>query len=360
MTRVDLITGFLGAGKTTFILDYARELIRRGERIGIIENDYGAINVDLMLLSRSLGEQGEDNCRLEMVIGGDPDCHRRRLKTKLIAMGIDRFDRVLVEPSGVFDVEEFTDILYEEPLEHMMSLENVITVVDPGQLLKENRESGSDRGLSPDARYILGEQLSKAGCVFFSKAENYGEAETEEALRLLNGILQEVQCGRVLTEGDILRRGASLGKDHTAGSGASTTEGRDPGSGASPAGLTGEDWDRILHAGNRDYAYAKRQVVEDGSFTSLFFFYPELQEKEEEAILRRMEEIFRDPALSGLSRIKGFLEDDGEWIEINATRERTEIRKSPVGQPVLIAIGQGITQEAVGHFLKSYENEYRG
>ena len=342
MTRVDLITGFLGAGKTTFILDYARELIRRGERIGIIENDYGAINVDLMLLSRSLGEQGEGNYRLEMVIGGDPDCHRRRLKTKLIAMGIDRFDRVLVEPSGVFDVEEFTDILYEEPLEHMMSLENVITVVDPEQLLKEkeNRESGSDRGLSPDARYILGEQLSKAGCVFFSKAETYGEAETEEALRLLNGILQEVQCRRVLTEGDILRRGASLGN--------------------SLAGLTGEDWDRILHAGNRDYAYAKRQVVEDGSFTSLFFFYPELQEKEEEAILRRMEEIFRDPALSGLSRIKGFLEDDGEWIEINATREQTEIRKSPVGQPVLIAIGQGITQEAVGHFLKSYENEYRG
>ena len=350
MTRVDLITGFLGAGKTTFILDYARELIRRGERIGIIENDYGAINVDLMLLSRSLGEQGEDNCRLEMVIGGDPDCHRRRLKTKLIAMGIDRFDRVLVEPSGVFDVEEFTDILYEEPLEHMMSLENVITVVDPEQLLKEkeNRESGSDRGLSPDARYILGEQLSKAGCVFFSKAEDYGEAETEEALRLLNGILQEVQCKRVLTERDIMRRGASY------------AEGNDSESGASLAGLTEEDWDRILHAGNRDYAYAKRQVVEDGSFTSLFFFYPELQEKEEEAILRRMEEIFRDPALSGLSRIKGFLEDDGEWIEINATRERTEIRKSPVGQPVLIAIGQGITEEAVGHFLKSYENEYRG
>ena len=33
MTTIDLVTGFLGAGKTTFILDYARELIRRGERI---------------------------------------------------------------------------------------------------------------------------------------------------------------------------------------------------------------------------------------------------------------------------------------------------------------------------------------
>ena len=54
---------------------------------------------------------------MEMVIGGDPDCHRRRLKTKLIAMGIDRYDRVLVEPSGVFDVDEFLDLLYEEPLD---------------------------------------------------------------------------------------------------------------------------------------------------------------------------------------------------------------------------------------------------
>ena len=67
MTKVDLVTGFLGAGKTTFLLEYARNLISRGERIGIIENDYGAINVDLLLLQQELG----DRCRLEMVIGGE-------------------------------------------------------------------------------------------------------------------------------------------------------------------------------------------------------------------------------------------------------------------------------------------------
>jgi len=352
MTRVDLITGFLGAGKTTFILEYARELIRRGERIGIIENDYGAINVDLMLLSRSLAKQGKDSCRLEMVIGGDPDCHRRRLKTKLIAMGIDRYDRVLVEPSGVFDVEEFTDILYEEPLEHMMSLENVITVVDLEQLLSdrtpENNGPADDVGLSPDARYILGEQLSKAGCVFFSKSEDSDEARVQEGIRRLNKVLQEVNCRRVLTRGDVLKRDDPIGAE------------KDGGQSSSAAELTAQSWDRILHAGNRDYAYTKRQVVEDGSFTSLFFFYPELHERAEEDIVRLMEDIFRDTTLQGLARIKGFIAVGEEWIEINATRERTEVRHSPVGQPVLIAIGEGITEKAVGHFLKAYENEYRG
>ena len=45
MVKIDLITGFLGSGKTTFIKKYAKYLIDQGENIGILENDYGAVNV---------------------------------------------------------------------------------------------------------------------------------------------------------------------------------------------------------------------------------------------------------------------------------------------------------------------------
>ena len=114
MIKIDLITGFLGSGKTTFIRKYVKYLTDKGLKIGILENDYGAVNVDAMLLQDILGE----SCDLEMVAGGcDADCHRRRFKTKLIAMGMQGFDRVLVEPSGVFDMDEFFDTLHEEPLE---------------------------------------------------------------------------------------------------------------------------------------------------------------------------------------------------------------------------------------------------
>ena len=106
MVKVDLITGFLGSGKTTFIKKYATYLINQGYKVGIIENDFGAVNVDMMLLQ----DLQSDNCELEMVAGAcDKDCHQRRFKTKLISMGMRQFDRILVEPSGIFDVDEFFD-----------------------------------------------------------------------------------------------------------------------------------------------------------------------------------------------------------------------------------------------------------
>ena len=49
MVKIDLITGFLGSGKTTFIRKYAQYLMDAGNNIGILENDYGAVNVDMML-----------------------------------------------------------------------------------------------------------------------------------------------------------------------------------------------------------------------------------------------------------------------------------------------------------------------
>lgn len=104
MIKIDLITGFLGAGKTTFIRKYAKYLMDSGKNIGILENDFGAVNVDMMMLQDLMGDQ----CELEMISGGcDPETHRRRFKTKLISMGMCGYDRILVEPSGIFDVDDF-------------------------------------------------------------------------------------------------------------------------------------------------------------------------------------------------------------------------------------------------------------
>ena len=66
MVKIDLITGFLGSGKTTFIKKYAKYLLDKGMNIGILENDFGAVNVDMLLLQDLMG----DNCELEMISGG--------------------------------------------------------------------------------------------------------------------------------------------------------------------------------------------------------------------------------------------------------------------------------------------------
>ena len=64
----------------------------------------------MMLLDQTFQGQLE----IEMIAGGcDEDCHRRRFKTKLIAMKMQGFDHIIVEPSGIYDVDEFFDVLHE-------------------------------------------------------------------------------------------------------------------------------------------------------------------------------------------------------------------------------------------------------
>lgn len=127
MVQVDLITGFLGAGKTTFLRRYVRYLVAQGHNVCILENDFGAVNVDAMLVQDLLGP----NCDLETISGGcDCDTHQRRMRTKLIAMAMRGFDRVVVEPSGIFDVDEFFDVLRDDPLDRWYHIGNVIAIVD--------------------------------------------------------------------------------------------------------------------------------------------------------------------------------------------------------------------------------------
>ncbi len=148
--KIDLITGFLGAGKTTFLLRYARYLLAQGQKLGILVYDHGAMNVDLPLLNGLRGE----NCELETLAGGcGPDCHRRRFRTRLIAMAMCGYDRVVIEPSGVFDMDEFFDTLQEAPLDRQYELGSVIAVVD----------AKTDGDFSPEEDFFLASQTACAG-----------------------------------------------------------------------------------------------------------------------------------------------------------------------------------------------------
>ena len=48
--EVDLITGFLGVGKTTFIRSYLKYLEKKGQKAAVIENEFGSVDIDSQLL----------------------------------------------------------------------------------------------------------------------------------------------------------------------------------------------------------------------------------------------------------------------------------------------------------------------
>ena len=311
MVKVDLITGFLGAGKTTFIRKYARYLMDQGMNIGILENDLGAINVDMMLLHDLEGEQ----CELEMVSGGcDRDCYTRRFKTKLIAMGMCGYDRVLIEPSGVFDVDDFFDTLYEEPLDRWYKIGNVITVVDAA--LQTN--------LSREADYVLASEAADAGCVLLSRSQEVTEEQIQDTIRHLNRALKDIQCKRVLKDEIFVKNWEEF---------------------------TDEDFQRILTSGYVAESYQKMSLEDSDIFDSLNFMNHGLSESE---MQHTAEQILKNPACGTVLRIKGFCQkEDKTWVELNATHHETLLRKTEAGQEVLIVIGQKLNEERIRQYLAS-------
>ena len=192
MVKIDLITGFLGSGKTTFIKKYATYLMRKGLNIGILENDHGAVNVDMMLLQELRGDQ----CELEMISGGcDAETHRRRFRTKLISMGMCGYDRVLVEPSGIYDIDEFFDVLRDEPLDRWYEIGNVIAVVN----------AGLEESLSDQAEFLLASEVADAGSIVLSRSQEVPVTKQDATIEHLNRSLVKFGCRRQIKGDEVLR-----------------------------------------------------------------------------------------------------------------------------------------------------------
>lgn len=306
MVTIDLITGFLGSGKTTFIKKYAEYLISQGLNIGILENDYGAVNVDMMLLQELEGEK----CELEMIAGGcDKETHRRRFRTKLIAMGMCGYDRILVEPSGIYDVDEFFDVLRDEPLDKWYQIGSVITVVN----------AKSEKNLSEEARYLLASEAAHAGKIILSRSEEATKEEINTTIATLNQSLKEIQCNRILGDEMLMRRDGSE--------------------------LSEDDFSEIAEAGYVQESYEKRDVSQESGFESLYFMDVKL---DAETLKTQVKKILEDAFCGKVFRIKGFSQNqDGSWIELNATQDELCISPIPQGQEIQIVIGEHLNEEKI-------------
>src|SRR5574338_216343 len=126
---VTLLTGFLGAGKTTLLNRILAAA--RGERIAVIENEFGPVNIDSALLVRSTAEVVElTNGCLCCTVRGDLARSMMDMKSRRDA-GELAFDRVVIETTGLADPGPVIQTFFAEPeLAEGYLLDAVLTVVD--------------------------------------------------------------------------------------------------------------------------------------------------------------------------------------------------------------------------------------
>ena len=415
MIKIDLITGFLGSGKTTFIKKYARHLIDQGERVCILENDYGAINIDMVLLGDLLGP----NCELEMVVGGDGhEAHQRRFRTKLINISMLGFTRVIVEPSGIYDVDEFFDTLYESPLDRWYEAGSVISIVDPWQT----------QDLSEELRYILMSETARAGKIVFSKLHNETNQTPEDFSEdnrsytdSLRVNLKSDSSLSLLSFGKSVASNEITGSDNPASASDCTADisTSDPAADADLTAaldylnasllhfrckrkldlnrdilakswdeLTEQDFSAIENAGYVNADHLKLALNDNNNFQSLFYLYYRTTETD---IRERIRKLFSDPETGNVIRVKGFMKlqseershelplpetqgslmiekassqaqdsfidetpsslTQGSFIEVNATRDAINISPIHETQEVIIVIGENLRKNVISGYF---------
>lgn len=152
MTYLDVVTGFLGAGKTTFLSRYCRWLEKQNMRYCVIENEFGRAGVDGALLEK----QG---VRVKEISGGCVCCTLKVTLHDLLEELSGEVDRIILEPSGLFCGDDLMDIVSSPNCSVKPGM--WVGIVDPLSIGLMN----------DDDMAVLQSELMQAGSIVLSKAQ---------------------------------------------------------------------------------------------------------------------------------------------------------------------------------------------
>lgn len=172
MTKIDIISGFLGAGKTTFIKKMLDEVFK-GEKMVLIENEFGEVGIDGGFLKDAGIEITEMNsgCICCSLVGDFG---------KNLHEVIDRYhpDRILIEPSGVGKLSDVMKSVIDIEKEEDVKLNGLITVVNALKASKQMKAFGE----------FFNNQIEHATTVVLSRSQK----ATSEQLELCVKQIQEL------------------------------------------------------------------------------------------------------------------------------------------------------------------------
>ena len=172
MTKVDIISGFLGAGKTTLIAKLLKEAFP-GEQVVLIENEFGEIGIDGGFLKESGVEIREMNsgCICCSLVGD--------FGTSLKEV-VEKYhpDRIIIEPSGVGKLSDVIKAVKDLHIENEIRLNSASTVADASKVKVYMKNFGE----------FFINQIEHAGTIILSRTQNVSEAKLKTDIELIRSL----------------------------------------------------------------------------------------------------------------------------------------------------------------------------
>ncbi|MGI6030317.1 MAG: CobW family GTP-binding protein [Eubacteriales bacterium] len=302
MTHIDVITGFLGAGKTTFIQRYAAALRNAGQKLLIIENEFGMAGIDGFFLK----SQGME---VRELAGGCICCSQRHSFYEYLQQAAaEGYERIIVEPSGVYDLDTLFDIMIDPALQNLCRLDNVITIVKPD--LPEQ--------LLPKLHGIALSQLFSTGAIVLSNTQAHTPQYVQNACRKLEQLARSYAPEFSLQEIPLFTQ---------------------PWDDFSP-----EQWLAFSRVGHLSFAHPGFAQNHAGLYDSLTLKAEFADRAALEAFLQRL----FTPECGNIQRVKGFaLTQDGSYYQINCTPECRLIQPFRKVYNLLNVLGTTLHQQAI-------------
>ena len=168
MTKIDIVSGFLGAGKTTLINRLISEAYK-GEKIVLIENEFGEIGIDGGFLKDAGIEISEMNsgCICCSLVGDFSEALKQVVKDYAP-------DRILIEPSGVGKLSDVTKAVVSAGLEGAV-INSAVVVVDVNKCKMYMKNFGE----------FFNDQIEHASCIYFSHTDKTTDAKLTESVALV-------------------------------------------------------------------------------------------------------------------------------------------------------------------------------
>ena len=172
MTKIDIISGFLGAGKTTFIKKMIEEAFK-GEQVVLIENEFGEVGIDGGFLKDSGIQITEMNsgCICCSLVG-DFATNLNEVITKYHP------DRILIEPSGVGKLSDVMKSVIDIEKEQDVKLNALVTVVNALKASKQMKAFGE----------FFNNQIEHATTVILSRSQNATPEQLEFCVKQIQAI----------------------------------------------------------------------------------------------------------------------------------------------------------------------------